>query len=104
VGAKIWVMDPAVNTPVNSIPLPDYILDVVRSIAFAQVADSLRSREHDAELVHNQSRALSASEEASRLIQANYEAGTANDVQVLIANIQYQQAKIGYIQAQSQRF
>ncbi len=72
--------------------------------AFAQVADTLRSLEHDAELVHDQSRALSASEEASQLIQANYEAGTANYVQVLIANIQYQQAKIGYIQAKAQRF
>jgi putative ABC transport system permease protein len=32
VGAKIWVMDPAVNTPANAIPLPDYVLDAVRSI------------------------------------------------------------------------
>jgi putative ABC transport system permease protein len=32
VGAKVWVMDRAVNTPQNSIPMPDYILDAVRSI------------------------------------------------------------------------
>jgi putative ABC transport system permease protein len=32
IGAKVWVMDPAVNTPINSIPLPDYVLDAVRSI------------------------------------------------------------------------
>ncbi|HTT12422.1 MAG TPA: ABC transporter permease [Burkholderiaceae bacterium] len=32
VGSKMWVMDPAVNTAANSIPMPDYILDVVRSI------------------------------------------------------------------------
>jgi putative ABC transport system permease protein len=32
VGAKIWVMDPAVNTPANSIPMPDYVLDAVRSM------------------------------------------------------------------------
>ena len=31
-GAKIWVMDPAVQTVANSIPLPDYVLDEVRSI------------------------------------------------------------------------
>jgi putative ABC transport system permease protein len=31
-GASIWVMDPAVNTVANSIPLPDYVLDAVRSI------------------------------------------------------------------------
>lgn len=32
IGAKVWVMDPAVNTPANSIPMPDYVLDAVRSI------------------------------------------------------------------------
>ncbi len=32
VGAKVWVMDRAVNTPQNSIPMPDYVLDAVRSI------------------------------------------------------------------------
>ena len=30
IGAKVWVMDPAVNTPANSIPMPDYVLDAVR--------------------------------------------------------------------------
>jgi len=32
VGAKIWIMDPAVNTVASSIPMPDYVLDAVRSI------------------------------------------------------------------------
>jgi putative ABC transport system permease protein len=32
IGAKIWVMDPAVQTVANSIPMPDYVLDEVRSI------------------------------------------------------------------------
>jgi len=32
VGAKVWVMDPAVNTAASSIPMPQYMLDVVRSI------------------------------------------------------------------------
>ena len=32
VGAKMWVMDPAVQSPQNSIPMPDYVLDAVRSI------------------------------------------------------------------------
>lgn len=32
IGASVWVMDPAVNNPLNSIQLPDYILDSVRSI------------------------------------------------------------------------
>lgn len=31
-GAKIWIMDPSVQTVANSIPLPDNVLDIVRSI------------------------------------------------------------------------
>jgi NodT family efflux transporter outer membrane factor (OMF) lipoprotein len=73
-------------------------------VSFAQVADTLRGLEHDADLVLAQSAALTASEEARRLIQANYEAGTASYVQVLIANSQYQQAKINYLQARAQRY
>jgi NodT family efflux transporter outer membrane factor (OMF) lipoprotein len=72
--------------------------------AFAQVADALRALEHDAELVHAQSRAIGSAEEAQRLIRANYRAGTANYVQVLIADGQYHQAKIGYLQALAQRY
>ena len=32
VGASVWVMDPAVQTPANSIGMPDYVLDAVRSM------------------------------------------------------------------------
>ncbi|HLF66669.1 MAG TPA: ABC transporter permease [Gammaproteobacteria bacterium] len=32
IGAKVWIMDPSVNTQTDSIPMPDYILDRVRSI------------------------------------------------------------------------
>jgi putative ABC transport system permease protein len=32
IGASMWVMDPAVNTPANSIGMPDYVLDAVRSM------------------------------------------------------------------------
>lgn len=31
IGASMWVMDPAVNTAANSIPVPDYLLDALRS-------------------------------------------------------------------------
>jgi len=31
IGALVWVMDPAVQTPANSIGIPDYVLDAVRS-------------------------------------------------------------------------
>jgi len=43
VGANLWVMDPAVNTPANSIPLPDYVLDAVRSINGVKYAVPLYS-------------------------------------------------------------
>ena len=31
-GASMWVMDPAVQTVANTIGMPDYVLDAVRSI------------------------------------------------------------------------
>ncbi len=43
IGAKIWVMDPAVNTVASSIPMPDYILDAVRSIDGVKYAVPLYS-------------------------------------------------------------
>ena len=75
--------------------LANYRQTVLNS--FAQVADTLRALEHDAETLQSQSQALRASEEALQLIQANY-------LQVLVANGQYHQAKIGYLQALAQRF
>ncbi len=38
-----------------------------------------------------------------RLIQANYVAGIATYLQVLVADGQYLQAKLGYVQAVAQR-
>jgi putative ABC transport system permease protein len=32
IGARVWVMDPSVNNPLNTIPLPDYVLDAARSM------------------------------------------------------------------------
>jgi putative ABC transport system permease protein len=43
IGASIWVMDPAVQTVANSIPLPDYVLDQVRSIPGVKYAVPLYS-------------------------------------------------------------
>jgi NodT family efflux transporter outer membrane factor (OMF) lipoprotein len=71
--------------------------------AFAQVADTLRALEHDAEAVRAQTEALASAQEALRLIQANYQAGTVNYLQILVANGQCYQAQIGYLQAQAQR-
>ncbi len=43
IGAKMWVIDPAVNNIVSSIPLPDYVLDAVRSIEGVKYAVPLYS-------------------------------------------------------------
>ncbi len=43
IGAKMWVMDPAVNTVANSIPMPDYVLDAVRSMNGVKYAVPLYS-------------------------------------------------------------
>lgn len=43
VGAQVWVMDPAVNNVANSIPLPNYVLDAVRSISGVKYAVPLYS-------------------------------------------------------------
>ena len=43
VGAKVWVMDPAVQTVANSIPMPDYVLDAVRSVEGVRYAVPLYS-------------------------------------------------------------
>ena len=71
--------------------------------AFAQVADTLRALEHDAEALRSQSQALDSAKEALYLIQTNYQAGLVNYLQVLIADGQYYQAMISYLQALGQR-
>ncbi len=71
--------------------------------ALAQVADALDALQHDAQTLSAQSQAVEASAEALHLIQANYQAGTVNYLQVLIADYQYQQAELSYIQAMGQR-
>lgn len=43
IGARIWVMDPAVNTVANSIPMPAYVLNAVRSIDGVKFAVPLYS-------------------------------------------------------------
>lgn len=43
IGADIWIMDPAVNTVANTIPVPDYLLDHVRSIDGVRFAVPLYS-------------------------------------------------------------
>jgi putative ABC transport system permease protein len=43
IGASMWVMDPAVNTVANTIPVPDYLTDAVRSMDGVRYAVPLYS-------------------------------------------------------------
>ncbi|HTU00608.1 MAG TPA: ABC transporter permease, partial [Candidatus Sulfotelmatobacter sp.] len=43
IGARVWVMDPAVYTVASSIPMPDYVLDAVRSVDGVRYAVPLYS-------------------------------------------------------------
>ena len=43
IGASVWVMDPAVQTVANSIPMPDYVLDEVRSMPGVKFAEPFYS-------------------------------------------------------------
>ena len=43
IGASMWVMDPAVQTAANSIGMPDYVLDAVRSMQGVKYAVPLYS-------------------------------------------------------------
>jgi NodT family efflux transporter outer membrane factor (OMF) lipoprotein len=99
-GATLWFQRKAA-IEASQASLADYQQVVVS--AFQQVADTLRALEHDAQLLKAQSQALSAAREALQLVQANYAGGLVNYLQVIIANNQYQQAKLGYIQAQALR-
>jgi NodT family efflux transporter outer membrane factor (OMF) lipoprotein len=71
--------------------------------AFQQVADSLRALENDAKTLKAQTEALNAASQALQLVKANHQAGLVNYLQILTADNQYQQARIGVIQAQALR-
>jgi NodT family efflux transporter outer membrane factor (OMF) lipoprotein len=71
--------------------------------AFQQVADSLAALGHDADAVNAQAEAAKASQTALHLLQINYKSGVVDYLQVLTANAQYLQSRVGLVQAQAQR-
>jgi NodT family efflux transporter outer membrane factor (OMF) lipoprotein len=72
--------------------------------AFAQVADSLRALDHDAETLAAQDAAVDAAGQALHLIQANYSAGLATYLDVLTADSQFHQSQLAEIQAAAVRY
>jgi NodT family efflux transporter outer membrane factor (OMF) lipoprotein len=72
--------------------------------AFRQVADILQALDHDATLLAAQQHALDVATESVRLQRLSYAAGTTGILDLLDAQRQYQQARLGYVRAASQRF
>lgn len=66
-------------------------------------ADALHALQHDAERLDALSRQTEDAEHAIQLVEVNYEAGLANSSQVLLADIQYEQAVIGFLEARTAR-
>jgi len=71
--------------------------------ALEQVADTMRALDHDAQALRAQVDALAAASESEKLTRANFEAGTAGYLDLLVADAQYQQARLGYLGAVAQR-
>lgn len=71
--------------------------------ALGDVATSLEALVHDAEAVAARRRALIAASGSRKLIGINYEAGVASYLDVLVADTQYRQARLGLIEAQARR-
>ncbi len=99
-GGTLWYQRKAALEAYQA-SLADYQQVVIT--AFQQVADSLRAVENDAQTLKAQSDAFNAATQALQLVKANHQAGLVNYLQILTADNQYQQAKLGYIQAQALR-
>ena len=80
----------------------DYQQTVLR--AFGQVADILQALTHDTNLLAAQGHALSMASEAVRLQQISYGSGGSGVIGLLDAQRQYQQAQLGYVRAEAQRY
>lgn len=116
-GARFWSIGPSVSLPLFQGGTLWYgrkaALDAYQSAqagyrqavltAFVQVADVLTALDHDAATLQAQDEAQRTAGEALRLLQANYGAGLVAYLDVLGADVQFQQASLGYLQAQAQR-
>ena len=72
--------------------------------AFGQVADILQALMHDADLLAAQQHALDLASEAVRLQRANYANGGTGILALLDSQRQYQQARLGYVRTEAQRY
>ena len=82
--------------------LASYQQTVLQS--FGQVADVLTALDHDAEQLKAQQQALDSAEASLKLTRESYSVGNVGVLNVLDAERQYQQAQLGYVRAQAQRY
>ena len=80
----------------------DYQQTVLTS--FGQIADLLQALAHDAQLLRTERRALDAASNSVRLQRLSYSGGGSGVLPVLDAERQYQRARLGYVQAEAQRY
>lgn len=100
-GGTLWFRRKAAKDEFDA-TLSDYRQAVLN--ALQQVADTLRALEHDGEMLSENDQALASADQALHLIQTNYQAGLSNYTRVLIADVQYQQAKMADLQAIAIRY
>ena len=72
--------------------------------AFQQVANALRALEHDAQTLRAEQNALAANHAALQVAETSYRDGAVDYLSLLTAEVQYSNARLSYIQAQSQRY
>ncbi len=72
-------------------------------LALRNVADVLRTLDNDAQILQAQTAADASAQQALDLVQQQYRLGAASYLQLLIAQQQAQQTRIGLIAAQAQR-
>jgi len=72
--------------------------------AFGQVADSLQALDHGAEQLAAQKLAQDAASDNVELARMSYQEGNTGVLQVLDAERLYQQARLGFVRAEAQRY
>jgi len=72
--------------------------------AFSQVADSLEALDNGADQLHAQANAEASARDTVTMTRQSYNEGNVGVLQVLDAERRYQQARLGYVRAQAQRY
>ncbi|KAA0085121.1 efflux transporter outer membrane subunit [Paraburkholderia sp. T12-10] len=73
-------------------------------LAFKNVADALHALDADAQTLAAQYRAQTAAADSLHLIEQRFGLGGANHLELLVAQQQYQRARIAYVQALAARY